>query len=117
MEEIINKKSGFAVIIGRSNAGKSTLLNALVGTKLAIATPKPQTTRHVIHGVFNDDRGQIVFVDTPGFLTEKRSPLTPKLTEKIKQSLHGVEVIIYVVDTSRAIGQEEKRLLSLVRYS
>ncbi|HBW73981.1 MAG: GTPase Era [Candidatus Magasanikbacteria bacterium GW2011_GWA2_45_39] len=115
MEEIINKKSGFAVIIGRSNAGKSTLLNALVGTKLAIATPKPQTTRHVIHGVFNDDRGQIVFVDTPGFLTEKRSPLTPKLTEKIKQSLHGVEVIIYVVDTSRAIGQEEKRLLSLVR--
>lgn len=115
MEKTTQKKSGFAVIIGRSNAGKSTLLNTLVGTKLAITTPKPQTTRHVIHGVFNDDRGQIVFVDTPGFLTEKRSPLTSKLTDKIKQSLHGIEVILYVVDPSRAVGQEEKRLLSIIR--
>ena len=75
-------KSGFAVIVGRSNVGKSTLLNALIGTKLAIITPKAQTTRHAIHGVLHDERGQVVFVDTPGILLKTKDKLTKTLNKK-----------------------------------
>lgn len=108
-------KSGFAVLVGRSNVGKSTLLNNLIGSKVAITTPKPQTTRHSIHGVFTDDeRGQIVFVDTPGLL-QKRDELTKKLLNVLRDSLRGVDVVIYVVDATRDIGNEEKHVLRIVR--
>ncbi len=108
-------KSGFAVILGRSNVGKSTLLNTLVGTKIAAVTTKAQTTRHIIHGVVNDDRGQIVFVDTPGVLKEKNSPLTPRLLERVKNSLQDIDCVVYVVDPTREIGEEERYTLSLIR--
>lgn len=111
----IAKKSGLATIVGRSNVGKSTLLNALVGTKLAITSIKPQTTRHLIQGVINDDRGQIVLIDTPGYFTEKRSPLTAKLTEKIHHAIKDIDLILYMVDPTRSIGQEERHLLSILR--
>ncbi|MBU4421708.1 GTPase Era [Candidatus Parcubacteria bacterium] len=107
-------KSGFAVIAGRSNAGKSTLLNALIGTKLAITTDKPQTTRHAIQGVLHDERGQIVFVDTPGLLFKKKDALTKTLNKKAKDSLEGVEVILYIADPMRAIGGEEQYLLRVL---
>lgn len=103
------------VLVGRSNVGKSTLLNALVGTKLAIVTAKPQTTRHLIQGVLNEPRGQAVFVDTPGYFTESRSPITGKLVEKIHQALRDVNLILYVVDPMRQIGSEERYLLALLR--
>lgn len=106
-------KSGFAVLIGRSNVGKSTLLNALVGSKIAITTPKAQTTRHNIHGVITEERGQIVFVDTPGIL-QKKDQLTKKLINKVKESLKDIDVILYVVDPTRSIGDEEKQTLRLV---
>ncbi len=106
-------KSGFAVLIGRSNVGKSTLLNALVGSKIAITTPKAQTTRHNIHGVLTEERGQIVFVDTPGVL-QKKDKLTKKLINKVKESLKDIDVILYVVDPTRSIGDEEKQTLRLV---
>ncbi|MEK7451971.1 MAG: GTPase, partial [Patescibacteria group bacterium] len=64
----MSKKSGFVVLVGRSNVGKSTLMNALVGSKVAITSPKPQTTRLPIHGILTQEEGQIVFVDTPGVL-------------------------------------------------
>ncbi len=108
-------KSGFAVLVGRSNVGKSTLLNTLVGTKIAAVTAKAQTTRHIIHGVVNDERGQIVFVDTPGVLKEKQSSLTPKLLQRVKEALQGIDCVIYVVDPTREIGDEERFTLSLVR--
>ena len=106
-------KSGFAVLIGRSNVGKSTLLNSLVGSKIAITTPKAQTTRHNIQGVLTEDRGQIVFVDTPGVL-QKKDVLTKKLLNKVKESLKEIDVIVYVVDPTRQIGDEEKQVLRLV---
>ena len=104
-------------IVGRANVGKSTLLNALVGTKLAITTPKAETTRYLIQGVLNSERGQAVFVDTPGFLTQTKSLLAGKLLAKINQSLSGVDLILYVVDPTRSIGSEERRLLSLIQKS
>ena len=99
-------KSGFVSIVGRSNVGKSTLLNALAGTKLAAVSARAQTTRHSIHGVFNDERGQIVFVDTPGILKQSKSLLTSKLTKKIKEALENIDCVIYLVDPTREIGEE-----------
>ncbi len=109
------KKSGLAVLVGRSNVGKSTLLNSLVGTKVAITTPKPQTTRHIIQGVVHDPRGQVVFVDTPGIFTRIPDTLTAKLNEKAKDALDGIDVLLYVVDPTRHVGDEEKAVHRLVR--
>ncbi|MBF8280677.1 MAG: GTPase Era [Candidatus Magasanikbacteria bacterium] len=109
-------KSGFVVLVGRSNVGKSTLLNTLVGTKIAIVTNKPQTTRQAIQGVLHDARGQAVFVDTPGVLKESRSAITGKLLQAVKNALTDIEVILYVVDPTREIGEEERYTLSLIRH-
>jgi len=110
------KKSGFAVIVGRSNVGKSTLLNALVGSKIAITTPKPQTTRMPIQGILTSEQGQVVFVDTPGVMKKSRDALTKKLLESIKDSLKEVDLVIYVVDPTRSIGDEEKFVLRMIEH-
>ena len=108
-------KSGFAVIIGRSNVGKSTLLNSLVGTKVAITTPKPQTTRQPIQGVITTKEGQVVFVDTPGIMQKAKDLLTKKLNASVKESLKDIEVVLYVADATRFIGNEEKQVLQLIK--
>ncbi|MFH1253514.1 MAG: GTPase Era [Candidatus Uhrbacteria bacterium] len=108
------KKSGFAVLIGRSNVGKSTLLNYLVGSKIAITTPKPQTTRQPVQGILTADQGQIVFVDTPGIFKESKDSLSKLLLKFVKNSLHDIDVVVYVTDPTRAIGVEEKFALSLL---
>ena len=109
-------KAGFVTIIGRSNVGKSTLINNLVGTKVAITTPKPQTTRRPIHGVVTlPDIGQIVFVDTPGIMQKAKDTLTKKLLAWTKQSMEDVDAIIYVADATRSIGSEEKQVLQLMK--
>jgi GTP-binding protein Era len=110
------KKSGFVSIIGRSNVGKSTLLNSLVGSKVSITTPKPQTTRRPIQGVITCDQGQAVLVDTPGFMQKARDPLTQKLTGWIKDALRDVELVIYVVDPTRQIGDEEKASQRMIEH-
>lgn len=107
-------KSGFAVLVGRSNVGKSTLLNTLVGTKIAITSAKPQTTRFSIHGIVHDPAGQIVFVDTPGIFEKARDQLTQTLNERARDSLRDIDLIIYVADPSRPIGNEEHIMLRLV---
>jgi GTP-binding protein Era len=108
-------KSGFAIIIGRSNVGKSTLLNRLIGTKLSIVTNVPQTTRKNIHGILNTEEGQVVFIDTPGVLKGGHGGLSGQMIDQVKETLHGIDTIIYVVDPSRSIGSEERYTLSLIR--
>lgn len=108
-------KSGLITLIGRSNVGKSTLLNTLIGQKVAIVTHKPQTTRNVIHGVLNAPQGQAVFIDTPGIFKEKKNPLAGKMIERVEESLHDINLLIYVVDPTKAIGAEERFNMSLLR--
>jgi len=111
---ITSMKTGFVTIFGRSNVGKSTLLNSLVGTKLAITSPKPQTTRQQIQGVVHDPRGQIVFVDTPGIFTSSRDRLSKSLNASAEAALKDIDVIVHVVDPTRAIGPEDKRIFSIL---
>lgn len=107
-------KSGFAVMVGRSNVGKSTLLNALVGSKIAITTPKPQTTRQPIQGIVHDPRGQIVFVDTPGVFEKAHDTLTKSLNQRVKESLREIDLVLYVVDPTRSLGNEERMVQRLL---
>lgn len=107
-------KAGFAVLVGRSNVGKSTLLNALVGTKVAITSAKPQTTRFQIQGIVHDPRGQAVFVDTPGIFEKPIDRLTKSLNQQAKSAMRGIDVVVYVVDPTRAIGNEEHIILRLL---
>lgn len=115
MAEKQQKKAGIVTLAGRSNVGKSTLLNALVGFKVAPVSSKPQMTRLPVQGILNDERGQIVFVDTPGLFMKKKDDLTRVVNKQVEASLKGIDVLLYVVDPTREIGQEERRLLSLVR--
>ena len=101
-------------IVGRSNVGKSTLINTIVGTKVAITTPKPQTTRRPIQGIITRPQGQVVFVDTPGIMQKARDTLTNKLNAYAKDSLRDVNAVLYVVDPTRPIGDEEKQAFRLV---
>lgn len=111
---VAKTKAGFVVIVGRSNVGKSTLMNALVGSKVAITSPKPQTTRLPIHGILTRDEGQIVFVDTPGVLKGAKDALSKALTESLKNALTDVDVLMYVADPTRVIGDEERSTLRMV---
>ena len=110
-------KSGFVVLVGRSNVGKSTLLNTLVGTKIAATSFRAQMTRHEIHGVMNTPEGQAIFIDTPGVFKDRKNPLTAKLTNKVKSILEQeLDLILYVVDPTREIGDEEQAMLGMVKY-
>ena len=109
-------KSGFVVLVGRSNVGKSTLMNTLVGTKIAATSFRAQMTRHVIHGVMNSEAGQAVFVDTPGVFKDRKNPLTAKLTNKVKEALQDIDVIVYVVDPTREVGDEERATYGMIRH-
>ncbi|MFA5039440.1 MAG: GTPase Era [Candidatus Omnitrophota bacterium] len=103
-------KAGVVAIIGRANAGKSTLLNRLAGEKVAIVSPVPQTTRHQIRAIYNDPRGQIVFCDTPGMHVGRHS-LDRAMVTLINDSLSGADVIVYLVDSSKHVGEEEQMAL------
>lgn len=105
------------MLAGRSNVGKSTLLNALVGSKVAIVTPKPQTTRQPVRGILNDPRGQIVFVDTPGVFVGKKDFVSRRLNEFVKSTLEGVDAIVYVMDPTRGPGIEEDAIRTMLLAS
>jgi GTP-binding protein Era len=107
-------KSGFVSILGRPNAGKSTLLNALVGTKLAIVTNKPQTTRTLIQGVLTQPGAQIVFVDTPG-IHKADSALNQRLMHAVREALDQRDLLLYLADAKRKPGLEDRRAVDMVK--
>lgn len=104
-------KSGYVAVIGRSNAGKSTLINVLVGEKVSIVSPKPQTTRDRILGVLTKDEYQIVFVDTPG-LYKAESALSKQMMRTTDVSAKSVDVILYVLDGHERVEEEDARLIA-----
>src|SRR5580658_3589416 len=103
-------RSGFVAIVGRPNAGKSTLLNRLVGQKVAIVTSKPQTTRNRIQGIVSQPGGQIVFIDTPG-LHSADSALGRQMMHEVAAALEGIDVLLLMVDASRALPHADDLLL------
>lgn len=105
------KKTGFIAIVGRANVGKSTLLNALTGEKIAIVSKKPQTTRNRITGILSKGENQFVFVDTPGVLHSKNK-LGDYMMKTVSSTLGGVDAAILVVDADYLPGEIEKRILS-----
>lgn len=115
MEEAGAFRVGKVAIVGRSNVGKSTLLNALVQQKVAIVSPKPQTTRSQIVAYHEDSRGQIFFLDTPGFYALR--PGSAQYNQLIADSIAEADVIVYVVDHTRDYGREEERLWNMVLAS
>jgi GTP-binding protein Era len=115
-------RSGFVCILGRPNAGKSTLLNALVGEKLAIISPKPQTTRNRIQGIVHipkrkgRDGGQIVLIDTPG-VHKPDSSLGRKMMVEVREALEGCDLVLVIMDASRKLEQRDQFALDLLRQS
>src|SRR5438046_3992572 len=105
-------RSGFVSILGRPNAGKSTLLNALVGQKVAIVADKPQTTRTSIQGVVTGPDSQIIFVDTPG-IHRADSPLNKRLMDTVRASLEERDLLLFVVDAARKLSVEDRRSIRL----
>lgn len=109
-------KSGFVTIIGRPNVGKSTLLNRLIGEKIAIMSDKPQTTRHKITAMYNDDTTQIVFVDTPG-MHKPKSKLGDYMVSSAMNAVKDVDVVILMMDNSLKIGPGDQFLLDFIKES
>lgn len=104
-------RSGFVNIIGKPNVGKSTLMNALVGEKLSIVTPKPQTTRHRIIGLLNGDDYQVVFSDTPGIIAEPQYALHHAMMRSVLASLKDADIILYMTD----VFEKAEEALELIR--
>ncbi|MBI4466775.1 MAG: GTPase Era [Acidobacteria bacterium] len=107
-------RSGFVTLLGRPNTGKSTLLNALLGTKVAIVSPRPQTTRTRLQGVLTSETAQIVFVDTPG-VHRPTTRMNQGMMESVRGALEGVDLVLLVVDASRPLNAEDEQALELVR--
>ena len=109
MEENIQKKSGFVTLIGRPNVGKSTLMNHLIGQKIAITSDKPQTTRNRVQTVYTDDRGQIIFLDTPG-IHKAKNKLGEYMVNVAEHTLKEVDVILWLVEPATFIGAGERHI-------
>ena len=106
----VSPRAGFVAIVGRPNAGKSTLLNRLVGQKIAIVSSKPQTTRNRIQGIVTQKRGQIVFIDTPG-LHAPDSALGRQMMHEVAAAIEGIDVLLLIVDASRVSPNTDSILI------
>ena len=106
-------RSGFVSIIGRPNVGKSTLLNNILGDKIAITSDKPQTTRNRVQGISNIPGAQIVFIDTPG-IHQPKSKLNKYMMEAARSSVQGVDVILFLIEADSPSGEREKIILELL---
>ena len=109
-----NYKSGFVTLIGRPNVGKSTLMNRLIGQKIAITSDKPQTTRNKIQTVYSDERGQIIFLDTPG-IHKAKNKLGEYMVSVAEHTLREVDVILWLVEPTTYIGAGEQHIAEQLR--
>src|SRR5579885_1556454 len=107
-------KSGFVSLVGRPNTGKSTLLNALVGQKVAIVADKPQTTRTSIQGVVTTSEAQIVFLDTPG-IHKANSLLNKRLMDSVRTALQERDLLVFVADAAARLGEQDRHALDMVK--
>ncbi len=107
-------KSGFVGVVGRPNAGKSTLINSIVGKKVAITSNKPQTTRNIIHGIYNEEDTQIVFVDTPG-IHKPNHKLGTYLNRQAFYSMDDTDIVLVVVDASEDLGRGDKFIVDKLK--
>jgi len=114
MDKEKTKRCGIVSIVGRPNSGKSTLLNNILGEKVAIVSDIPQTTRYQIRGILNDDRGQIIFIDTPG-MHRPRNRLGVCLVRQIEQAIQGCDLIVHLVDTTKPPGDEESLVIDRIK--
>lgn len=115
MNEIIKKKYGRVVIVGRPNTGKSTLLNAIMQQKVAITSHLPQTTRKNILAIYEDERGKILFTDTPGVLGKVTDLMGKKVNQEVPKTLNKAQIIMCLVDISRPKNEEENKVIGLLR--
>ncbi|HEX5418579.1 MAG TPA: GTPase Era [Gammaproteobacteria bacterium] len=113
MTKTEDMRFGFAAIVGRPNVGKSTLLNALVGEKISIVSPKPHTTRHRILGVMNRDGNQVVFLDTPGHARRSKRVLHRLMARAVHQAVEDCDLILFVVE-ARAFTAEDRELTEML---
>ncbi|MCL5288651.1 MAG: GTPase Era [Acidobacteria bacterium] len=107
-------KAGFAAIVGRPNAGKSTLVNRLVGQKVAIVSSKPQTTRNRIQGIVNREDAQIVLIDTPG-IHKPENELGRQMMDEVRQALEALDVLLLIVDAKAEFGGGDRFALELIK--
>ena len=107
-------KSGFVTLIGRPNVGKSTLMNHLIGQKIAITSEKPQTTRNRIQTVYTDEHGQIIFLDTPG-IHKAKNKLGEYMVNVAEHTLREVDVILWLVEPGTYIGSGEQHILKVLQ--
>ena len=110
----MEKKTGFVALIGRPNVGKSTLMNRLMGQKIAITSNKPQTTRNRIQTVYTDERGQIIFLDTPG-IHKAKNKLGEYMVNIAQKTLEDVDVVLWLVEPSTYIGAGEKHIIEQLK--
>lgn len=113
MVKLSSYRCGFVAIVGRPNVGKSTLLNHLVGQKISITSRKAQTTRHRITGILTNDRGQFVFVDTPGFQTRHKNALNRGMNRTVSSVLNDVNAVLFVIE-ARHFDARDKQVLQLL---
>ena len=116
MTEAKNIKSGFVALIGRPNVGKSTLMNHLIGQKIAITSRKPQTTRNRIQTVYNDERGQIVFLDTPG-IHRAKNKLGEYMVYAAESTLKDVDAALWLVEPGTFVGPSEQHIAKMLDRS
>jgi GTP-binding protein Era len=107
-------RSGFVAVVGRPNVGKSTLVNTLVGSKVAITSPRPQTTRNTIRGILSTTEAQVVFVDTPG-LHRPRTALGERLNRLVEGTLAEADAVIFVLDATQSIGPGDRLIAGRLR--
>ena len=107
-------KSGFVALIGRPNVGKSTLANRIIGQKIAITSAKPQTTRNRIQTIYTDERGQIIFLDTPG-IHKAKNKLDNFMVKTAEKTLDGVDLILWLVEPATYIGAGEQHIAELLK--